>query len=249
MSISIIGNWKSNGSLDLNKAWVKDFLNSINSSAIQDTAVCPPFIYLEQMINLTSEIDLSIGSQDIDSSNGARTGSISVDACKDIGCTFSIIGHSERREFFHESNLEIKDKLITAQANNMQVILCVGETKEHHQSNTTNNFLQNQITESLANLELSDGFMIAYEPVWAIGTGDTPQSSEINAIHKFIKDIVQSTSKNNFTPNVIYGGSVSSKNAEVLFNEEHIDGALIGGASLNGKEFAQIANIYKDRGF
>ena len=248
MSISIIGNWKSNGSLDLNKVWVKDFLNSINSSAIQDTAVCPPFIYLEQMIDLTSDIDLSIGSQDIDSSNGARTGSISVDACKDIGCTFSIIGHSERRELFHESNLEIRDKLIAAHANNMQVILCIGETKEHHLSGTTNDFLQNQITESLANLELLDGFMIAYEPVWAIGTGNTPQSNEINAIHKFIKDIVQSSSKNNFTPNVIYGGSVSSKNAEVLFNEEHIDGALIGGASLNGKEFAQIANIYKDRG-
>jgi triosephosphate isomerase len=248
MSISIIGNWKSNGSLDLNKVWVKDFLNSINSSAIQDTAVCPPFIYLEQMIDLTSDIDLSIGSQDIDSSNGARTGSISVDACKDIGCTISIIGHSERRALFHESNLEIRDKLIAAHANNMQVILCIGETEEHHLSGTTNDFLQNQITESLANLELSDRFMIAYEPVWAIGTGDTPQSSEINAIHKFIKDIVQSSSKNNFTPNVIYGGSVSSKNAEVLFNEEHIDGALIGGASLNGKEFAQIANIYKDRG-
>mgnify|MGYP000079473273 FL=1 len=248
MSISIIGNWKSNGSLDLNKVWVKDFLNSINSSAIQDTAVCPPFIYLEQMIDLTSDIDLSIGSQDIDSSNGARTGSISVDACRDIGCTISIIGHSERRALFHESNLEIRDKLIAAHANNMQVILCIGETKEHHLSGTTHDFLQNQITESLANLELLDGFMIAYEPVWAIGTGDTPQSNEINAIHKFIKDIVQSSSKNNFTPNVIYGGSVSSKNAEVLFNEEHIDGALIGGASLNGKEFAQIANIYKDRG-
>ena len=97
-------------------------------------------------------------------------------------------------------------------------------------------------------LNLFNDFIIAYEPIWAIGSGKLPSSEEINAIHFYIKDIVQSASKNNFTPKVIYAGSVSSKNAEDLFKEDHIDGALIGGASLDGKEFANIANIYVNRG-
>jgi triosephosphate isomerase len=249
MSLSIIGNWKSNGSLESNKSWIHDFKYSINDSEISNVAICPPFTYLDQMISLTSNLGLSIGSQDIDSSSGARTGSTSVNACKDIGCCFSIVGHSERREIFGESNMFLRQKLITAQESGFQVIFCIGEPKEQQLAGTTNNFLEKQIIESLSDLELLDGFTIAYEPIWAIGTGEIPDVKDINATHKFIKDIVQSSSKNNFTPNVLYGGSVTSKNAEVLFKEKYIDGALIGGASLNGKEFAEIANIFKNRGF
>ena len=143
----------------------------------------------------------------------------------------------------------LRQKLIAAQESRFQIVFCIGEPKEEQLAGTTNKFLEEQITESLSDLELSDGFTIAYEPIWAIGTGEIPDVKDINATHKFIKDIVQSTSKNNFTPNVLYGGSVTSKNAEVLFKEHYIDGALIGGASLNGKEFAEIANLYKNRGF
>ena len=249
MSLSIIGNWKSNGSLESNKSWIQDFKNHINDPEIPNVAICPPFIYLDQMISLTSNLGLSIGAQDIDSASGARTGSISIDACKDIECCFSIVGHSERRELFSESNMYLRQKLIAAQESRFQIVFCIGEPKEQQLAGTTNKFLEEQIIESLSDLELSDGFTIAYEPIWAIGTGEIPDVKDINATHKFIKDIVQSTSKNNFTPNVLYGGSVTSKNAEVLFKEQYIDGALIGGASLNGKEFAEIANLYKNRGF
>ena len=249
MSLSIIGNWKSNGSLESNKSWIQDFKNHINHPEIPNVAICPPFIYLDQMISLTSNLGLSIGAQDIDSASGARTGSISIDACKDIECCFSIVGHSERRELFSESNMYLRQKLIAAQKSRFQIVFCIGEPKEQQLAGTTNKFLEEQIIESLTDLELSDGFTIAYEPIWAIGSGEIPDVKDINATHKFIKDIVQSASKNNFTPNVLYGGSVTSKNAEVLFKEQYIDGALIGGASLNGKEFAEIANLYKNRGF
>ena len=117
-----------------------------------------------------------------------------------------------------------------------------------HLLRKTKEFLKKQLIDSIDRLDLFNDFIIAYEPIWAIGSGKLPSSEAINAIHLYIKDIVQSASKNNFTPKVIYGGSVSSKNAEDLFKEDHIDGALIGGASLNGKEFANIANIYVNRG-
>ena len=126
------------------------------------------------MISLTSNLGLSIGAQDIDSASWARTGSISIDACKDIECCFSIVGHSERRELFSESNMYLRQKLIAAQESRFQIVFCIGEPKEQQLSGTTNKFLEEQIIESLSDLELSDGFTIAYEPIWAIGTGEIP---------------------------------------------------------------------------
>ena len=248
MNISIVGNWKSNGSLELNKSWIQDFQSVISISALPLTAICPPHIYLDQMTSISKDIDISIGSQDIDASNGARTGSISADACIDIGCNFSLIGHSERRQLFHENNTDIKKKLITAQAQDLDIILCIGEPEDQYISGTTREYLRTQILECIQNINLSESFAIAYEPIWAIGTGKLPKTEEINAIHKYIKDIVQSATQNNITPKVFYGGSVTNKNAADLFKEDYIDGALIGGASLNGKEFAEIANIFINRG-
>lgn len=248
MTNLIIGNWKSNGSIEINKLWLKDFLAHINDDAISETAICPPYVYLDQMINLCSQKSISIGAQDIDYEEGARTGGVSIEACKDIGCNFSIIGHSERREFFNENNHDIRLKLESAQESGLRIVLCIGEPIEEYNAGTTKDFLEQQLIESLGGIELTTELIVAYEPIWAIGSGKLPTTGEINSIHLFIKDIVQSASKNNFTPKIIYGGSVSSKNAEDLFKEDHIDGALIGGASLDGKEFANIANIYVNRG-
>ena len=248
MSALIIGNWKSNGSKETNKLWFTDFFKHIKDDAESFSAICPPYVYLNQIIDLCSKSNIKIGAQDIDFSQGARTGSISAKACKDLGCNFSIIGHSERREFFKEDNFDIRKKLICAQENDLKIVMCIGEPIEIYDSGSTKEFLKKQLTDSIDGLNLFNDFIIAYEPIWAIGSGKLPSSEEINAIHFYIKDIVQSASKNNFTPKVIYGGSVSSKNAEDLFKEDHIDGALIGGASLDGKEFANIANIYVNRG-
>ena len=115
MSLSIIGNWKSNGSIKSNESWILEFKNYFNDSEISNLAICPPFIFIDQMFNLASGLGLKIGSQDVDSSSGARTGAISVEACIDVGCCFSLIGHSERRELFHESNIDLRQKVIAAQ--------------------------------------------------------------------------------------------------------------------------------------
>ena len=163
----------------------------------------------------------------------------------DIDCDFSIIGHSERRQIFNEDNSLIKKKLISLNKNFMTIILCIGETKEENDKGITKDVLKDQL-EIVNGLELNPYFTVAYEPVWAIGSGLTPEPKDVNEIHKYIKDVVQSNSENNLSPKVLYGGSVNEDNAESFFKEEFVDGALIGGASLDGKQFANIVNIYNE---
>ena len=172
----------------------------------------------------------------------ARTGAISVDMLIDMECDFSIIGHSERRQIFNEDNDLIKEKLKSLN-NRIMPVLCIGETKEENDKGITKDVLKNQL-KIVNGLELDESFTIAYEPVWAIGSGLTPEPKDINEIHKYIKDVVQSNSANNLIPSVLYGGSVTDKNAESFFKEEFVDGALVGGASLDGTTFAKIVNIF-----
>ena len=160
----------------------------------------------------------------------------------DFDCKFSIIGHSERRQLFNETNEEIKQKILKI-AKKTITILCVGETREENKNDQTRDILKKQL-EVVRDIELNNSLVIAYEPVWAIGTGNTPTPNNINEIHKFIKDVVQSTSYNSAYPMVLYGGSVNQENAKSFFKEEFVDGALIGGASLDGKKFANIINIF-----
>ena len=160
----------------------------------------------------------------------------------DYGCKFSIIGHSERRQFYNERNDDIRRKILNI-ANKTLTILCVGETEEENKNDLTKDVLKKQL-EVIEEIDFNDSLVIAYEPVWAIGTGNTPTPDNINEIHKFIKDVVQSTSTNSEIPLVLYGGSVNEDNAENFFKEEFVDGALIGGASLDGRQFANIINIY-----
>ena len=160
----------------------------------------------------------------------------------EIGCKFAIIGHSERREIFNEDNDLIKEKLKSLNKRVM-AILCIGETKEENEKGLTKDILRNQL-EVINRLELDKEITVAYEPVWAIGSGLTPEPKDINEIHKYIKDVVQSNSANNLLPKILYGGSVTDKNAESFFKEKFVDGALIGGASLDGTTFAKIVNIF-----
>ena len=206
--------------------------------------IAPPSIYIESLLEseLNKLVEINIGSQDIDISSGARTGAISSDMILDFDCKFSIIGHSERRQLFNETNEEIKQKILKI-AKKTITILCVGETKEENKNDLTRDILKKQL-EVVKDIELNNSLVIAYEPVWAIGTGNTPTPNNINEIHKFIKDVVQSTSYNSAYPMVLYGGSVNQENAKSFFKEEFVDGALIGGASLDGKEFANIINIF-----
>jgi triosephosphate isomerase len=186
-----------------------------------------------------------IGMQDIYIEGGAITGSISAEMASDDGCSFCLVGHSERREIFNEDSNLISKKINSLLKNNIKPILCIGESFEEHKSGKTRDKLKSQIIESVPKSDFFNELIIAYEPIWAIGSGKTPEPEEVNSIHEFIKDVVQSATANNIVPKVLYGGSVNDINANDFFEEDSIDGALVGGASLDANIFANIVNIYK----
>lgn len=227
------------------KTWIEDF--KINVQTIDSNiGISPPYVYLDQLksILFSNDIDsIQIGSQDVDHSDGARTGAISASMLSDLGCKYTIIGHSERRSLFKEDNKIIEEKFRCLESNNIMQVLCIGESLEEMESGKTLDVLNEQITSVLKNKTLNNA-LIAYEPIWAIGTGKTPTSIQVNQINECIKDVVQSTTANNYLPKVLYGGSVNSENAAAFFSCENIDGALVGGASLDGKHFAEIVNEF-----
>ena len=240
----IVANWKCNGSKTMIDAWFKTYIKDSEESNGVFIGIAPPTIYIERVADIAKKNSLQIktGSQDIDISSGARTGAISIEMILDNNCYFSIIGHSERRELFSENNIEIRQKIIKIMDKTLP-ILCVGETLEDNNKDLTKDVLREQL-EVTNNLEFKNKLVIAYEPVWAIGSGLTPDPKDINEIHKFIKDVVQSNTNNSANPSVLYGGSVNIANAASFFNEDYVDGALVGGEALDGSSFAEIVNIF-----
>ena len=243
MSLRLIANWKLNGSRLLNEEWLKEFNKDYQGSKTSSLGIAPPSIFINEMVRHPDNQAIAIGSQNIDYlTSGARTGEISPAMVKDSGGLFSIIGHSERRIFFHETNAEIAKKLDLASESLLMPILCIGESETDKQQNKTKNILEQQIIHALTNTTKLDNLIIAYEPVWAIGTGNTPEPKEINSIHETIKDIVQSLFPKLDLNAVLYGGSVNMENATSIFKEKEVDGALVGGSSLKGGDFANLAN-------
>jgi triosephosphate isomerase len=247
MSLCLVANWKLNGSKEFNTQWALEFFRNFNGKNFSYLGVAPPSIYIDHIKGLLAGQEIKIGSQNIDlEQSGPRTGEISASMIKDLGCSFSIIGHSERRLLFQETNQMIGQKLIQANNNSIIPILCIGESAEENQSNNTHNVLEQQIVEALGNANKLSSLIIAYEPVWAIGSGKTPNPEQINSIHEMIKDVVQSRFPKIGLESVLYGGSVNIENATSLFDQMNVDGALIGGASLDGREFALIANVFNE---
>ena len=243
----IVANWKCNGSKKMIQDWLKNYMDTLISSTDTYVGIAPPYIYVEHFMSFLIEygLDIKLGVQDVDKSSGAKTSAISIDMIQDMGCEFTILGHSERRIIFNDSNESIAEKLDKV-IDKVDVIYCIGESAEENNTNQTKDILENQL--SIINGQtIPSNFSIAYEPVWAIGTGNTPSPEDINDIHKFIKDVVQSTTENNIVPTVLYGGSVNEANAESFFKQNNIDGALIGGASLEGRSFANIVNIFNGK--
>jgi len=243
----IVANWKCNGSREMIQDWSKHYKDTYIPFDKTFVGIAPPYLYVEHLTKSINEheLDIKIGVQDIDISSGARTSAISVDMIQDMKCQFTIIGHSERRIIFNESDKSISAKLDSV-GSNVATILCIGESAEDNKNKNTKNVLKDQLSVIKGKI-MPSCFSIAYEPVWAIGTGNTPTPDEINDIHKFIKDVVQSSTENSIVPNVLYGGSVNDANAESFFIEDNVDGALIGGASLQGESFANIVNIFNGK--
>ena len=228
----IIANWKLNGSI----RFAEDYLKNIKfdgSNPKKCLVICPPTTLLPYI----KSNKFYIGSQDCSSLvSGAYTGEISSNLLKEIGCEFSIVGHSERRSIFKETNKDIGIKISNLMNSNIIPILCVGENLQQRKENLTKDILKDQIINSLPKNFLPNKIVIAYEPVWSIGTGLIPKIEEILQIHNFIKVNVF----NNENIKVIYGGSVKASNYKQIIDNDLVDGLLVGGASINLDEFNQI---------
>lgn len=244
----ILGNWKMNMLPNETLKYIeclddklKEYnkINEISDLKEKvDIKIYIPYINIFYANLMAQETDIIIGAQNMCCQDkGAFTGEISAQMLKSVDIYSVLIGHSERRKIFNESNMMINKKLIKSQEENMQAIFCIGETLEENESGKTEEILREQIREGLKDVDIKD-IIIAYEPVWAIGTGIICDSNTANSISKMIKDIVKE--KYNKEILVVYGGSVNDENSKEILNKEYIDGVLVGGASLDVNKFFSI---------
>ncbi len=242
----IAGNWKMNndvnGTVNLISE-IKKELNTKNFNA--DVIVCPPFTNLETAYALIKDSQIKLGAQNMYfEESGAFTGEISPMMLKSTGCEFVILGHSERRTIFLENDRLINKKIKTAVKHNLKPIFCVGETLEEREKGVTFNIIETQVRnglEGLAQSELSN-MIIAYEPVWAIGTGRNATPQQAQEVHQFIRGVAAKIYSQSFADQLViqYGGSVKPDNAKDLLSQPDIDGALVGGACLKADSFVKI---------
>ena len=239
--MKVIANWKMHGYKDDYLHWYKNLSKTANENLFDDLGIAPPFTLLDECKTHQSKIKL--GAQNISHlPEGPVTGEISAAMIKNSGADFVILGHSERRELHTETEEVIKSKILEASNHNIHPVLCIGEPKEIYAAKKTEDFLYSQLQGSLNDLN-NINLSIAYEPIWAIGTGDVAKPSDINKIHSIIKEIC-SREFDVKLENIIYGGSVNDQNSKEIFEQEHVNGALIGGASLDGHSFGRIANNF-----
>ncbi|MFC2085225.1 triose-phosphate isomerase [Bacteroidota bacterium] len=243
----IAGNWKMNNNLTESITLLSDILKKFKPSDSIDVIICPPFTFLETANALLKDSKIKLGAQNVHfEDSGAFTGEISAKMLLSVGCEYVIIGHSERRALFSETNSTINKKIHRSLFSNLKVIFCVGETIEEREKDLTNDVIKKQITEGLKNIQENDfqNIIIAYEPVWAIGTGKTATLQQAQSVHRFIRELIAELYSNTSAQKLIiqYGGSVKPENSRELLKEEDIDGALIGGACLKADSFIEIIN-------
>ena len=244
----IAGNWKMNTVVESAKALVQDLKARVNEVSDVEIVVCPPFISLTSVYDVIKNSNIVLGAQNVYwEKSGAFTAEISAPMLKSTGCTYVIIGHSERRAYFSETDEMVNKRIFAALAEGLKPIVCVGETLEEREQEKTFDVIKRQITAGLANLstEQMANLVIAYEPVWAIGTGKTATPEQAQEVHAFIRKILaglfgQNTAE---TTRIQYGGSVKPENISTLMEQPDIDGALVGGASLKADSFEQIVKF------
>lgn len=243
----VIANWKMHGDTAANNALVLDFQALTDGCTVQ-CVLCPPYPYLGQVGALLSrsaksaKSTLMLGAQDCSHSDlGAYTGEVSPRMLADVGCQWVILGHSERRQYHQESDALIAAKLAAALRSGLGPVLCVGETLEQRESSEAKAVVTAQLRGALEDLPDLAAITIAYEPVWAIGTGLTASPDEAQEMHEHVRAVLHSMdARNASTTRILYGGSVKADNAAALFEQTDIDGALVGGASLDAEAFAAI---------
>ncbi len=205
--------------------------------------VCPPFIHLDAVKQKLDGKHIWLGAQDCAAQdNGAYTGEISADMLADFGCKYVILGHSERRQFFGETDRSVFEKAQKALSKGLKVIICVGETESERDAGKEKDIVGAQLAEAVPQSGVNaDNLVIAYEPVWAIGTGKTATPDDVKEMHAFIRETLEEKLADSENIRILYGGSVKPGNAEELFKVPNVDGALIGGASLKADDYLAIA--------
>ena len=242
----IAGNWKMNKTLEEAISLAQQLDIALTKTSKVDILLCPPFVYLQALVETLSNSNITVGAQNVYSQlSGAFTGEISPSMLTSIGCTSVIIGHSERRTIFNETNNALNKKILLALSNGLQVIYCVGESLEERESNNTLSVITEQLNDGLNGVSVTpdgDQLIIAYEPVWAIGTGKVATPEQAQYVHHFIRKqlalIWNKDTANN--TRIQYGGSVKPSNFDAIIEQPDIDGALVGGASLIAKDFIDI---------
>ena len=247
----VAGNWKMNNDLKASKKLAKQVAKKVKKAKVKDTKViiAPTFVNLERVAKATKKSKVKVAAQNMHfEANGAYTGEVSAEMLKSIGVKTVILGHSERREYFGETDEMLAKKVNTALANKMNVIFCFGEVLEDRKSGNHEKVVESQIKNALFHLE-ADAFkniVLAYEPVWAIGTGETASPEQAQEMHAFIRKTLTDKYGSEVAEEVsiLYGGSCKPGNAQEIFSKKDVDGGLIGGAALNADDFLAIITAF-----
>jgi len=241
----IAGNWKMNGSEAAAAALVRDIAKGMGRlHEVCDFLVCPPAAYLKTVRDAIRETNapIALGGQDCSAhESGAYTGEISAAMLADAGCGYVIVGHSERRQYHNEKDALVAAKAAKAHEKGLISIICVGEKEEERESGFERDIVESQLQQSLPESATAQNTIIAYEPVWAIGTGKTATPEDVRLMHRFIREKLKDFLADSAQMRILYGGSVKPENAGELFVADNVDGGLIGGASLKADQFLGIA--------
>ena len=243
----IVGNWKMHGTISEALKRITAITRKTENTSGLDVVLAPPFTALYSVSVALQDLPIKLGAQNVHwETEGPYTGEIAAAFLKDVGCDYVIIGHSERRTLFKEDDEMINKKVRAALAADLDVLMCIGETESERNENKTFSRLEEQLSEGLRELHVHDleGFSIAYEPVWAIGTGKNATGGQIAEVHDWIRNYL---AKNFDAPTanntrLLYGGSVKQENAAEILKVHNVDGVLVGGASLDADEFVNIMN-------
>ena len=240
----IAGNWKMNGTIASGSILIEAFTSFLGDKNLDcEVVVCPPFTALERAVSLTRDTQVGVGAQNMDYHDaGAFTGEVSPLMLTELGVSYVIIGHSERREYYGETDTMVNEKIKSAFHHNLQPIVCVGESLAQREANETISFIHGQLQCALQDIPANqvEQLIVAYEPIWAIGTGKTATADQAEEVCKSIRDYIAESVR------IQYGGSVKANNVREILSEPNIDGALVGGASLIVDEFNEIIMAAQD---
>jgi triosephosphate isomerase (TIM) len=247
----IAGNWKMFKTLPEAKSFMEEVKNAVPAKEKMESVVCSPALFLESLVTLAKGTNVGVGAQNMHfEENGAFTGEISPVALEDLGVQYVIIGHSERREMFNETDEAVNKKAIAAFNHHITPIVCCGETLEQRESGITNEFVGGQVQKALAGLsdEQAKQVVIAYEPIWAIGTGKSSTAEDADKVCAHIRSVIEKQFSQEVAEEVRiqYGGSVKPANIKEYLSQPNIDGALVGGASLESASFLQLLEAGKN---